>query len=136
MSRFSGQSCSHENQKCRFSVTPISLPAFRQNYTNEHYSDLFETQFPEIEKRSGLILTTGRKLLKFKNTICDKKSAELELKKYVVFIGLVSEKGRLSIYLEVGTTFYFLIFWFFFLNKRTSFNPIKELVVSFKVTLI
>lgn len=114
MSRFSGQSCSHENQKCRFSVTPISLPAFRQNYTNEHYSDLFETQFPEIEKRSGLILKTGRKLLKFKNTICDKKSAELELKKYVAFIGLVSEKGRLSICFDVGTTFYFLIFWFFF----------------------
>lgn len=61
-----------------------------------------------------MILKTGRKLLKFKNTICDKKSAELELKKYVAFIGLVSEKGRLSIYLEVGTTFYFLIFWFFF----------------------
>lgn len=114
MSRFSGQSCSHENQNCRFSVTPISLPAFRQNYTNEHYSDLFETQFPEIEKRSGLILKTGRKLLKFKNTICDKKSAELELKKYVAFIGLVSEKGRLSIYFDVGTTFYFLIFCFFF----------------------
>ena len=81
-------------------------------------------------------MKTGRKLLKFKNAICDKKSAKLELKKYVAFIGLVSEKGRLSIYLEVGTTFYFLIFWFFFLNKRTSFNPIKELVVSFKVTLI
>lgn len=74
--------------------------------------------------------------MKFKNAICDKKSAKLELKKYVAFIGLVSEKGRLSIYLEVGTTFYFLIFWFFFLNKRTSLNPIKELVVSFKVTLI
>lgn len=73
-------------------------------------------------------MTTGRKLLKFKNTICDKKSAELELKKYVAFIGLVSEKGRLSIYFDVGTTFYFLIFWFFFLNKRTSLNPIKELV--------
>lgn len=52
--------------------------------------------------------------MKFKNTICDKKSAELELKKYVAFIGLVSEKGRLSIYFDVGTTFYFLIFWVFF----------------------
>ena len=67
-----------------------------------------------LKLKRGLILKTGRKLLKFKNTICDKKSAELELKKYVPFIGLVSEKGRLSIYFDVGTTFYFLIFWFFF----------------------
>lgn len=67
-----------------------------------------------LKLKRGLILKTGRKLLKFKNTICDKKSAELELKKYVAFIGLVSEKGRLSIYFDVGTTFYFLIFCFFF----------------------